>query len=136
MSHKTPHLAEYRTCLCSPPNSALLLAFENGTKESASSNIYTNYGPSGNCNADANQALTSVLCSVTDSIEAFTLGTSTADYSSLAPFVVFLAFKSAALVTQRILTGDDMKEGLRQLRILRGFLSQVGQRWKSAGKLF
>lgn len=91
----------------------------------------------------ATKALASVLASITAAVEAITLATGpSVDRTLLPPFVTFMAYKAAAVVTQRLLVsqvddddGDgDAKEGLRKLKILRRFLEITGRRWLSGGE--
>lgn len=82
----------------------------------------------------AMNSLATILASTTDSAESFTTGTHAIDYNYLPPFVTFLTYKAAALVTQRLWMEKDANEGLRKLRILRDFLEVVGQRWLSGSE--
>jgi len=104
---------------------ALLLAFENGSK----------LPPSESCNTLAMASLIHTLAAITSTVEPFTLGTRSIDFNLLSPFVPFSVYKAAAIITERILTGIGVTEGLRQLRILREFLKTVGTRWLAGGKL-
>jgi hypothetical protein len=110
-------------------NSALLLAFENGSK------IPFIAGVTENCNYVATTCLTSVLSTINSSVEPFTLGTQSIDFNILPPFVTFLVYKAAALVTERLLVGSDSNEGLTILRNIRNFLRVVGERWLGCGEL-
>jgi hypothetical protein len=55
--------------------------------------------------------------------------------SSHRLFVMFLVYKTAAIVTERLLMNSDLNEGLKKLRILRNFLRIVGERWLGCGEL-
>ena len=88
-----------------------------------------------NCNSIATASLISVLSTITDIVESFTLGSQSIDFNLLPPFVTFLVYKAAAIVTERLLTDSDPNEGLKKLRILRNFLKIVGQRWLSCSEL-
>lgn len=79
----------------------------------------------------ATNSIATILASTTDSAESFTTGTHTTDYNYLPPFVTFLAYKAAALVTQRMWMEKDANEALRKLKVLRDFLEMVGERWLS-----
>jgi hypothetical protein len=109
-------------------NSALLLAFENGSK------VPLIAGVTDSCNSIATTSLISVLSTITSTVELFTLGTQHIDFNLLPPFVTFLVYKAAALITERLWIGGDSNEGLRKLRILRNFLTIVGERWLGAGE--
>jgi len=109
--------------------SALLLAFENGSK------VPFNAGVTENCNSIATTSLISVLATITSTVEPFTLGAQSIDFNFLPPFVTFLVYKAAAIVTQRLLMDSDSNEGLNQLRILRNFLRIVKERWLGCGEL-
>jgi len=104
-------------------NIALLLVFENGSE------LPVIAGATEDCNSIATGSLISLLSSITDMVEPFTLGTEPVDFNSLPPFVTFEVHKAAAIVTKRLVVGTNTIEGLRQLRILRRFLRIVEERW-------
>ncbi|KAH8703840.1 hypothetical protein BGW36DRAFT_287451 [Talaromyces proteolyticus] len=104
-------------------NTGLLLAYENGSKVPIVDEI------AANCNEIAATSLTSLLTAVTTTVEPFVSGAETIDFSRLPPFIIFLVYKTAALVTERLLMGIDSNEGLKRLRILRTFLRMVSARW-------
>ncbi|ETN41056.1 uncharacterized protein HMPREF1541_02991 [Cyphellophora europaea CBS 101466] len=106
----------------------LLLTFEHGTKQPPAPD------GSAHSSSEATTSLFTILSSLTDSVELFTLDIPTIDYNCLPPFVVFLAYKAAALATQRLWLDKDTNEGLRKLRILRKFLAVVGERWLSGSQ--
>lgn len=108
--------------------SALLLAFENGTK------VPLNIDATGNCNILATASLIPVLSTITSIVELFTLGTQSIDFNLLPPFVTFLACKAAVIVTERLLMDNDFKEKMRQWKILKSFLRIVGERWLGCGE--
>lgn len=92
-------------------------------------------GGTEDCNSIATTSLISALSTITSTVEPFTLGTQYVDFNFLPPFVTFLVYKAAAIVTERLLTTSDSNEGLRKLRILRNFLMIMGERWLSCGEL-
>ncbi|KAK9328270.1 hypothetical protein V1520DRAFT_328417 [Lipomyces starkeyi] len=102
---------------------AILLASENGSK------LPLIAGVAENCNFIATESLISVLSTITSTVEPFTLGTQSIDFNFLPPFVTFLVYKAAAILTERLFMDSDSNEGLRKLRILRNFLRIVGERW-------
>ncbi|KAH6669808.1 hypothetical protein B0J14DRAFT_671429, partial [Halenospora varia] len=104
-------------------NIALLLAFENGSKVPIFPSITEN------CNSIATTSLISVLSTITSTVELLTVGTQSIDFNLLPPFVTFLVYKAAAIITERLLMGSDSNEELKKLRILRNFLRIVGERW-------
>jgi hypothetical protein len=110
-------------------NSALLLAFENGTKVPLTADATEN------CNFIATTSLISVLSTITSIVELFTLGTQSIDFNFLPPFVTFLVYKAAVIVTERLLMDSDWNEKMRKLKILRNFLRIVGERWLACGEL-
>jgi hypothetical protein len=83
----------------------------------------------------ATTSLISVLSTITSTVEPFTLSTQSIDFNLLPPFVTFLVYKAAAIVTERLLIDIDSNEGLKKLRILRKFLRVVGERWLGCGEL-
>ncbi|KAG4441185.1 hypothetical protein IFR05_003303 [Cadophora sp. M221] len=104
-------------------NTALLLAFESGSKMPPSASSIENV------NQIATESLVSMLSSITSVVEPFTAGTQL-DFNLLPPFTMFLVYKAASLVTERLLMeGDSAEENLKKLRILRGFLQVAGERW-------
>jgi hypothetical protein len=87
------------------------------------------------CKTIATASFISLLSVITSTIEPFTLGTQSINFNFLSPFVTFLVYKAAAIVTERLLMNIDPDEGLKKLRILRGFLNIVGERWLSCSEL-
>jgi hypothetical protein len=75
-----------------------------------------------------------VLRSITDSIDAFTAHASADDYDDLPPYLSFLAYKAALIITSRLVAGDNSGGEVDMLRPLRSFLRMLGQRWRSGGK--
>ncbi|KAF4631364.1 hypothetical protein G7Y89_g6759 [Cudoniella acicularis] len=104
-------------------NTALILAFENGSK------VPLIAGVTDNCNSIATTSLISILSTITSTVELFTLSTQSINFNFLPPFVTFLVYKAAAIVTERLLMDIDSNEGLKKLRILRNFLRIMGERW-------
>jgi hypothetical protein len=62
------------------------------------------------------------------------LDTQSIDFNLFPPFVAFLVFKAAAIVTQRLLMDKNSYEDLKNLKILRKFLRAEGKRWLSCGE--
>jgi hypothetical protein len=91
-------------------------------------------GVTENCNSIATISLISILSTITSTVEPFTLGSQSIDFNVLPPFVTFLVYKAAAFVTERLLMNIDSNEGPKKLRILRNFLSIVGERWLGCGE--
>jgi hypothetical protein len=81
----------------------------------------------------AAESLASLLSSITDSIEYFSLDTQQIDFDSLSPFVTIMGYKAGLILTRRLLgkhnPGD---EELRKLRVMRKFLKMMGHRWLGA----
>ncbi|OJJ69714.1 hypothetical protein ASPBRDRAFT_130970 [Aspergillus brasiliensis CBS 101740] len=101
----------------------LLLAYENGTK------VQITDGQSLTCQTLATSSLGTVLTTITDMVYPFVSGTQAIDFDRLPPFIAFLVYKTASLLTERIWMETDSSETLRKLRILRGFLKLVNARW-------
>lgn len=81
----------------------------------------------------AAESLASLLSSITDSIEYFSLDNQHIDFDSLSPFCTLLGYKTALVLTRQLLMkNDSMNERLRKLRVMRNFLKMMGQRWLSA----
>jgi hypothetical protein len=104
-------------------DSTLLLAFENGTKVSSSANA------AGNCGSIATASLISILSTITSTIEPFTMGTRSINFSYFPPLVTFLVYKAAMIITERLSRQLDANDELKKLRILRKFLKIVAKRW-------
>ncbi|OOF96660.1 hypothetical protein ASPCADRAFT_514912 [Aspergillus carbonarius ITEM 5010] len=104
-------------------NTGLLLAYENGTK------VQITDGQTLTCNLHATSSLHSILTTITDTVYPFVSGTQAVDFDRLPPFITFLVYKAAGLVTERLWMEVDSSEALRKLRILRGFLKVVSARW-------
>lgn len=111
-------------------NSALLLAFEHGSKIPPLTS-----GATANCTSIADTSLISIINTVTSVVELFMLDMRPINFNLIPPFVAFLVFKAAAIVTQRLLLDNDSGEDLKRLRILRKFLEAMGRRWLSYGEL-
>jgi hypothetical protein len=109
-------------------DSALLLAFENGTKVS-SANATENW------NSPATTSLIYTLSTITSRIELFTMGTRSIDFNYFSPLVTFLVYKAAMITMKRLSMQLDTNDGLARLRTLRKFLRIVVKRWLSCGKL-
>lgn len=88
-----------------------------------------------NVNYVASQALVSTVSAVASATLPFTDGTQLIDFDLLPPFVAFLVYKAAAIVTERLLMGSDSTEDeITRLRTLRKFLWVVGERWQGCSK--
>jgi hypothetical protein len=103
--------------------SALLLAFENG------SNVPLIAGVTDNCKYVAEESLAAVLSTVTGTIEPFALGMQPVNFNFLPPFVTFLVYKAALVVTRGLSVDSSRHDEMRRLRILRKFLRIVAERW-------
>jgi hypothetical protein len=110
-------------------HSGLLLAYENGTKAQITD------GQTFTCQSLATSSLNSILTTITDTVYPFVSGTRAIDLERLPPFITFLVYKAAGLVTERMWMEFDSTEALRKLRILREFLKMVKARWLCCGTL-
>jgi hypothetical protein len=110
-------------------DSALLLAFKNGTKVSFSANATENW------NSFATTSLNCILSTITSTVEPFTNGARSVEFNYLPPLVTFLVYKAAIITTERLSMELDANDGLARLRTLRKFLRIVAKRWLSCGKL-
>ncbi|GFG25991.1 hypothetical protein IFM61606_05954 [Aspergillus udagawae] len=104
-------------------DTGLLLAYENGTKARITD------GQTFTCQSLATSSLNSILTTITDTVYPFVSGTRAIDLDRLPPFITFLVYKAAGLVTERMWMEFDSTEALRKLRILREFLKMVKARW-------
>ncbi|KAL2842084.1 hypothetical protein BJX68DRAFT_244937 [Aspergillus pseudodeflectus] len=104
-------------------HTGLLLAYENGTR------VQITDGQSLTCQSLATSSLNPVLTTITNMVYPFVNGTQTIDFDRLPPFITFLVYKAASLVTERMWMETGSSEPLRKLRILRGFLKMVSARW-------
>jgi hypothetical protein len=89
-------------------------------------------GVTENCISIATTSLNSILSTIANAVEPFT---QSIDFNLLPPFVTFLVYKAAVIVTERLRVDSDANEGLKKLRILRNFLRNVGERWLGSGEL-
>lgn len=105
------------------------MAFENGSK------VPLIAGITETCNSLATTSLIFTLSSITKIIEPFALRTRSIDFNALSPFVIFLVYKAAAIVTERLLADSDSNEDVARLRLLRSFMVLVGERWLGCGEL-
>jgi hypothetical protein len=104
------------------------LAFENGSK------VPLIAGVTDNCKYIAAESLAAVLENVTNTIEPFVLGLQSIDFNFLSPFVAFLVYKAALIVTRGLSVDNNSAEEMRKLKILRKFLKIVGERWLGCGE--
>ncbi|KAI9925368.1 hypothetical protein MW887_006296 [Aspergillus wentii] len=104
-------------------HTGLLLAYENGTK------VQITDGQTSTCQSLATSSLKSILTTITNTVYPFVSGTQAIDFDHLPPFITFLVYKAAGLVTERMWMETDSSEALRKLHILRGFLKIVSARW-------
>ncbi|KAL6900060.1 hypothetical protein GGI43DRAFT_56031 [Trichoderma evansii] len=104
-------------------NIGLLLAYDNGSKVPLTDSVTST------CNSIATTSLDALLVNVTSTVEPFVVGIQTLHFNRLPPFITFLVYKAAALVTSKLCVDIDWNDGLRKLRILRGFLRMASARW-------
>ena len=81
------------------------------------------------------KSLNFLISSITSKVETFALSAQPVEFDLLPPSIMFLVYKAAALLTQRFCLDSGFNEGVRRLRILRGFLKVVGTRWLCCGEL-
>lgn len=110
-------------------DSALLLAFENGTKVSFSASAGDNFLSS------ATASLTRILDATTNGVEPFTIGTRAIDFDYFSPLVTFLVYKAAVITTERLSMELYDNDALARLRTLRKFLRITAKRWLCCGEL-
>ena len=109
--------------------SALLLAFENDAK------VLFSVKATENRNSHLSASLISILNTINGYIEPFTNGMRSLDFSYFSPLVIFLVYKAALVITERLLMELDASNDLARLRTLRKFLKIIAQRWLSGRKL-
>lgn len=68
-------------------------------------------------------------------VETFITDAKSVDFNLLPPFVTFLVYKAAAVVTNRLFLDIDWNAGIKDLRTLRSFLQIVAKRWVGCGEL-
>jgi len=103
--------------------SGLLIAYDDGSK------VPVTNGVTANCRSLGATYLDLMLANTTDSISPFVDGTKAIDFDRLPPFALFLVYKAATLVTERVWHAPDSSEALRKLRLLREFLALASARW-------
>jgi hypothetical protein len=90
-------------------------------------------GVTEDCNSFATTSLISLLSDLTIAMEPFIAGRQSINFDFLPPFVTFLVYKAAAIVTERLLMNRDSNDGLKQLKIMRSFLGIMKERWLGCG---
>lgn len=110
-------------------HSGILLAYENGTK------VQITDAQTLTCQTLATSSINPLLTTITDMVHPFVSGAQVLDLDRFPPFITFLVYKAASIVTERIWMETDTNEALRKLRILRGFLQMVNARWLCCGTL-
>ncbi|KAI2959661.1 transcriptional regulator family: Fungal Specific TF [Aspergillus niger] len=101
----------------------ILLAYENGTK------VQITDAQTLTCQTLATSSINPLLTNITDMVHPFVNGAQVLDLDRFPPFITFLVYKAARIVTERIWMETDTNEALRKLRILREFLQMVNARW-------
>ncbi|GAQ47106.1 unnamed protein product [Aspergillus niger] len=104
-------------------NTGLFLAYENASKLTFIDEIITT------CNTIGTMSLNDLLATLAATLDPFVNGTTIADFDRLSPFTMLMVYRAAALVTQRLLVENTCQDNLRMLRIFRGFLRTVSERW-------
>jgi hypothetical protein len=92
-------------------------------------------GMTENCKYIATTSLAALLSTLIDTIEPFALGMQSIDFNFLSPFVAFLVYKAALIVTRGLVVDSGSDEEMRKLKILRNFLKIVRERWLGCGEL-
>lgn len=106
----------------------LLLLFEDGSKAYSIDYDTSEY------HAQALASLATLIETIVQMVQPFSEGQDVIDIGNLPPFITFLVYKAAAIVTESLRIGDGSKKGLRRLRTLRDFLKLLSRRWRAAGK--
>ncbi|RAL04828.1 fungal specific transcription factor domain-containing protein [Aspergillus ibericus CBS 121593] len=104
-------------------HTGLLLVYENGT-----TGLITD-GQILTCHVHATLSLSSLLTTITDTVSPLVTGIEPVDLDRLPPFIMYLVYKAARIVTERFRLESDSREAVRKLRILRGFLELGSARW-------
>jgi hypothetical protein len=97
-------------------SSGLLLAFENGSKLSATD------GETRSCRILSSASLEALIEVIIKIVEPFSEGKDVVDTRILPPFIVYSVYKAAAIVTERLMMGDDSRQSLQRLKSLRAVL--------------
>ncbi|KAH8819837.1 hypothetical protein F5884DRAFT_892822 [Xylogone sp. PMI_703] len=101
----------------------LILAYENGTKQQSTD------AQMSNCRSIAITALNGLIEDICTMIRPFIEGEDVLDMKSIPPFITYLVYKAAALITHNMLNCDDQKRLLQRLKLLRAFLRLISKRW-------
>ncbi|PVH74506.1 hypothetical protein DL98DRAFT_499702 [Cadophora sp. DSE1049] len=107
----------------------LIYAYDNGTKTDP------NEIDGACCRAGARSALDSFLEVNLEMIQPYLEGNEMVDFKILPPFLVYLVYKCAAIVTERLRVGEETLPNWNALKGLRRFLELLSQRWL-AGKRY
>lgn len=131
--------AAYRSVLCRlivpsillqslQSSSGLLLAFENACRLNPLNNEIRG------CQIVANASLDALIEVILKFVEPFSEAKHDVNHSILPPFITYLVYKAAAILTEKIRSGDDSSKSLGKLKSLRYVLRSVNNRWLGAGK--
>ncbi|KAL2832303.1 hypothetical protein BJY01DRAFT_101583 [Aspergillus pseudoustus] len=104
-------------------NTGLLVAYDDGSK------VQVTDGVTANCRSLGASYLDLMLTNTAEMISSFVSGARVIEFDRLPPFALFLVYKAAALVTERVWLAPDSDEALRKVRALRGFLTLASARW-------
>lgn len=105
--------------------SALLLAFENGSKGTC--------GDMSVCDiSQATEAVNSLIDDIVKHVADIDENFGAPEELSVPPFVIFLVYKAAVITTGKVQNG--IEGNLQKLRILRKALTSTAQRWLAGGE--
>lgn len=87
-----------------------------------------------NCHNLAQGSLDSLVEVIVKMIEPFSEGEDIMDVRILPPFVIYLVYKVAAIVTERVWIDGGSRRSFQRLKSLRDALQLISQRWLAGGK--
>lgn len=107
--------------------SALLLAYENGTKAIGPDKTFT-------CASAATTLLNAKVDDISDMVTVLDRYDLATKALSLSPFVTFVVYRAAAITTGRLQSGSEVEANSRRLKILRRALRSIAPRWLAGGE--
>jgi hypothetical protein len=109
--------------------SGLVYAYDKGTK------VGRNDVDVACCQARVRSAVDSFLEAKLAMIQPYLEGNEPIDLKILPPFLAYLVYKCAAIVTERLRIGEGSFLNINALKGLRGFLALLSQRWLAGSKI-
>ncbi|OQE21487.1 hypothetical protein PENFLA_c014G04612 [Penicillium flavigenum] len=122
MKQSLPENEELFSTSLALSSTALLLAYENGTKPIGPDKTFT-------CASAATTLLNAKVDDISDMVSVLDRYDLATKALPLPPFVTFVVYRAAAITTGRLHSGSEAEANLQRLRILRRALRSIAPRW-------